>query len=650
MMAHNPSKYEQLTRPAAASRDFEAGESPENSPDTRHSGNAQQQASAGEGTRRPWVCRQHAALAVLLVTALLVCIGASTPVIMLVNGSSYHPRKMAALPETGLGLNSSSEGQVYGQYRTRFHFQPQRNWINDPNGPIFFNGYYHLFYQYNPYSAVWGNMTWGHAVSPDLLQWSYLPIALERDQWYDINGVWSGSATLYQGSPMLVYTGAAEGDAQSQNLAFPADVNDPFLRNWIKSPLNPVAEAPAGINRTDFRDPTTAWQGSDGLWRVMVGAKRDGVDEALVYRTSNFSTWVLNEAPMRTASTRRKMWECPDFFPVSNNSTSGLETSANGLGILHVLKASFDDTRNDYYSVGFYVESNDTWTPLKAELDVETGLMYDYGAYYASKSFYDNKAGRRILVGWVNESDSVQDDLAKGWACVHAIPRTLWLDESDPTHLIELPVDEVAGLRTSHTTVGSTALDGGQVVEISGGGGAQLDIEVSFRLPYISSEALQASQAQLASGQLSPTGCSALGATQAGVVGPFGVVVLGAGDLSELTAVYFEMLPTSNATWKVRLCSDQTRSSLDPSDEKSMYGADVRVLEAESDLTMRILVDNSIVETFAQGGRTVITARAYPTRALGASAHTFLFNNGSVPVTVQEANVWQMEALTFATI
>jgi sucrose-6-phosphate hydrolase SacC (GH32 family) len=93
-------------------------------------------------------------------------------------------------------------------YRTAFHYQPAKNWMNDPNAPMYYKEYYHLFYQYNPHGPVWGNLTWAHAVSKDLVHWLYLEDVLKPDQWYDVMGVWSGSATIDpDGIPFILYTG-----------------------------------------------------------------------------------------------------------------------------------------------------------------------------------------------------------------------------------------------------------------------------------------------------------------------------------------------------------------------------------------------------------------------------------------------------------
>lgn len=131
-------------------------------------------------------------------------------------------------------------------YRTAYHFQPPKNWINDPNGPMYHQRVYHLFYQYNPYAAIWGNMTWGHAISYDLVNWYHLDYALSPSEPYDLGGCYTGSVTMLPGGkPVILYTGAASQvfqDFQSQNLAFPKDPSDPLLRQWDKCPHNPVLQ------------------------------------------------------------------------------------------------------------------------------------------------------------------------------------------------------------------------------------------------------------------------------------------------------------------------------------------------------------------------------------------------------------------------
>ncbi|KAE8703460.1 Detected protein of confused Function [Hibiscus syriacus] len=176
--------------------------------------------------------------------------------------------------------------------RSAYHFQPQMNWMN---GPFYHEGWYHLFYQYNPDSAPRGNITWGRAVSSDLIHWFYLPLATIPDQWYDMNGVWTGSATLLpDGRIVMLYTGSAIESVQVQNLAYPANLSDPLLVHWFKYPGNPVIVPPTGIEFNEFRDPTTAWFGPDGLWRIAVGSRCNSTTGmSLVYQTTNFTDYEL---------------------------------------------------------------------------------------------------------------------------------------------------------------------------------------------------------------------------------------------------------------------------------------------------------------------------------------------------------------------
>lgn len=106
-------------------------------------------------------------------------------------------------------------------------------------GPTYYKGYYHLFYQYNPNAAIPATIEWGHVVSKDLIHWEFLESAIKRDHWYDLNGCWSGSVSfLDNGTPVILYTGNSDVNAQSQNKAVPADPSDPLLRKWVKVGLS----------------------------------------------------------------------------------------------------------------------------------------------------------------------------------------------------------------------------------------------------------------------------------------------------------------------------------------------------------------------------------------------------------------------------
>ncbi|KAJ7565880.1 hypothetical protein O6H91_02G079100 [Diphasiastrum complanatum] len=530
--------------------------------------------------------------------------------------------------------------------RTAFHFQPIKNWMNDPNGPLFYKGYYHLFYQYNPYGAVWGNIVWGHAVSTDLIHWIHLPAALVPDQWYDIKGVWSGSATfLSKVNLVLLYTGWSNASRQVQNVAVATNPSDPLLRSWSKLSENPILVATAGINSSNFRDPTTGWTGSDGLWRVLVGSKIDKNETglALLYKSHDFVKWQLADHSLHSVA-NTGMWECPDFYPVSMNEKKGLDTSVNGPLVKHVLKVSLDDKKRDYYALGTYDTSADIFIPENKKIDVGIGLRYDYGKYYASKTFYDDNKQRRILWGWINESDSIAADKAKGWSSVQGIPRKVWVDESNPHGIKQWPIEEIEKLRHAKHSKKKFWLKKGSILKLKAKRATQLDIEVSFDLPSHNQQELVLND-EMAQNE-AQINCGKVGATKQGTYGPFGLYVLATKDLQERTSVFF-YLRHSNKGWRTLVCSDQSRSTLLPNIDKTIYGSFVPVTKGEDFLSLRVIVDHSIIETFAQGGKVCITSRVYPTRVNDDSAHLYLFNHGNQIVHVQMLAVWEMSNVVF---
>ncbi|KAM7266627.1 hypothetical protein ACFE04_004524 [Oxalis oulophora] len=512
--------------------------------------------------------------------------------------------------------------------RSAYHFQPEKNWMN---GPLYHNGWYHLFYQYNPDSAIWGNITWGHTVSRDLIHWLYLPLALVPSKWYDINGVWTGSATLLpNGQIRMLYTGDTDEFEQVQCLATPANLSDPLLLNWVKSDANPVILPPSGIGHKDFRDPSTAWTGPDGTYRILIGSKHNTTGIAMVFQTTNFTTFDLLPGILHSVP-GTGMWECVDFYPVAVNASVYLDTSAYGPGIKHVLKASIDNLQEDYYAVGTYHPVNHTWTPDYPELDVGIGLRYDYGKYYASKTFYDQNKSRRILWGWTRETDTAADDLEKGWASVQTIPRTVLFDNKTGVGITEWPVEELESLRINSTEFSEIVVEPGKVVHLDIGSADQLDITAEFEIDLLESTSEE-----------DDIECG-VGSDHRSSLGPFGILVLADEKLTELTPIYFRPTNASNSTLNHYFCVDESRSSLATGVYKKVYGTQVPVLEDEK-LSMRVLVDHSVVESFSQGGRRVITARVYPTEAIYGAAKLFLFNNATQVNVKVTLKVWEMES------
>ncbi|MEU1180133.1 GH32 C-terminal domain-containing protein [Streptomyces sp. NPDC005820] len=200
-------------------------------------------------------------------------------------------------------------------YRPQFHYTPQTNWMNDPNGLVYFKGEYHLFYQYNPHGASWGDMSWGHAVSTDLVHWKQLPLALSYD---DEEMVFSGSAVVdrdnttgfgtKENPPMVaIYTSHAPSTGtQAQSLAYSTDRG----RTWTRYAGNPVID----IGSKDFRDPKVQWYAPTRSWLMTVSLSAE--HKVRFYSSKNLKDWTqLSE--FGPAGATGGVWECPDLFPLA---------------------------------------------------------------------------------------------------------------------------------------------------------------------------------------------------------------------------------------------------------------------------------------------------------------------------------------------
>ncbi|MFC6604865.1 glycoside hydrolase family 32 protein [Ectobacillus funiculus] len=204
------------------------------------------------------------------------------------------------------------------KYRPQFHFSPEEKWMNDPNGMVFFNDEYHLFYQYHPFGTTWGPMHWGHAVSKDLIHWEQLPIALYPDEH---GAIFSGSAVVdwnntsgfFDNQPGLVaiYTSAgtypdSDRPRQRQSLAYSKDNG----RTWVTYEGNPVL---SDVNITDYRDPKVFWHDETNKW-VMVLATGQSIT---IYTSPNLRDWEYGSEFENKAGSHGGVWECPDLFKLS---------------------------------------------------------------------------------------------------------------------------------------------------------------------------------------------------------------------------------------------------------------------------------------------------------------------------------------------
>lgn len=207
------------------------------------------------------------------------------------------------------GLGLPAFGQLYQEnYRPQYHFSPEKNWINDPCGMVYLDGEYHLMYQYNPYGNQWGNMSWGHAVSKDMVHWEELPVALLPDQ---LGAIFSGGAVIdhhntagFGDSAMVaIYTSA--GAQQTQSIAYSLNKG----RSWQKYEGNPVLP---NQGTPDFRDPMVFWHAETQKW-IQVLAVLDRIE---FYSSPNLKEWTFESEFGRETGAHGGVWECPDLFPL----------------------------------------------------------------------------------------------------------------------------------------------------------------------------------------------------------------------------------------------------------------------------------------------------------------------------------------------
>ena len=337
--------------------------------------------------------------------------------------------------------------------RPEFHLMPPHNWMNDPNGPIWWKGQYHLFYQLNPQAAVWGDMHWGHAISPDMIHWRHQPIALAPTPGGpDSEGCFSGSAVVFEGKPAFIYTGVQnappdqatirDGSDKLRETQLLAIAEDDKLLHWKKTEKPIIAAPPAGMMVTGFRDPTP-WREGD-TWYVGIGSgEREVGGCVLLYRSGDLRHWEFMHKLVQGKANGKiavnpcdsgEMWECPDFFALDGH---------------HVLLYSTEN--KVFWTTGEYDTRKHLYFPLK------TGVLDHDAAYYAPKSFVAPD-GRRILWGWLRESRPEAQFSAAGWSGAMSLPRVLHVNRDG--YLEMTPAAECEKLRgkTELATVSSAPL------------------------------------------------------------------------------------------------------------------------------------------------------------------------------------------------
>lgn len=445
-------------------------------------------------------------------------------------------------------------------YRPGYHFTPPVHWMNDPNGLVYYAGEYHLFYQHHPHSNVWGPMHWGHAVSRDLVDWQHLPIALVPDE---LGMIYSGSAVVdwentagFGKEALVIFFTYNKNYYETQNLAYSLDRG----RTWTKYDGNPVLTPPP--DTPDFRDPKVIWFGApdSGHWVMSLAAGRS----IRFYTSRNLREWQFS-GDFSGYGSADGVWETPDLFelPVDGGPATRWVLTA---GIGNGGPAGGSATQ---YFVGHFDGTN-----FQSENPPEVTLWADWGAdFYASQSWSDEPNGRRIAIAWLSNWKYAifTPTEAEDWRSAFSVPRELSLRRTDAgIRLAQKPIAELESLRGEHQHWENVTVSPAQNL-LAGLEADQYEIIV----------------------ELEP---------EPGV-GQFGFS-LRVGD-GEQTLVAYDV-----SEQKLLIDRRQSGSVDFHADFAAVHTADLALPEKR--LRLRILVDRSTLEVFAQDGSLCMTETIFP--------------------------------------
>jgi fructan beta-fructosidase len=475
-------------------------------------------------------------------------------------------------------------------YRPQFHFSPHHNWMNDPNGLVYFNNEYHLFYQYNPMGNTWGHMSWGHAVSPDLVHWQPLALAIPEDE---KNMIFSGSCVVDKNNtsgfaekpaqiPLVaIYTAHIIPDKskpddylQNQHIAYSLDDG----RTWKKYAGNPVLD----LNKKDFRDPKVFWYEPGKKWIMLTVLPHEHMVQ--FHGSIDLKTW-SHLSDFGPAGDTNGIWECPDLLQVPLSD----EPEKNKWVLINSQQTTMQ------YFVGEFDGAN-----FNNETPHDTILRPDYGPdYYAGVTYNNLPTGQNpVLLGWANNWTYGQAIPTSPWRSAMALPRGLWLKKTGNTWvLLQRPLIALQSLRGQATEWQNKTVSGiekfpykGQVFELD---------------------------AELVPARNGNCGVRlAAGGGQAFIIGYD----------ARNEKLYIDRSKSGNTSFDNHFTAWQYKA--------------VRVPLQEGRLRLHIYFDKSIVEVFANDGSVVLTAQLFPD--ISHDGIEFFSEKGTTRITA--AKVWPLNS------
>ena len=500
-------------------------------------------------------------------------------------------------------INQHLEAEVTFQelYRPQFHFTPRINWMNDPNGLVYFDGQYHLFHQYNPFGNTWGFMSWGHAVSDDLVHWDHQPVAIPYGKDFE-EAIFSGSAIVDHENtsgfgdgntpPMVaIYTSHYTRDDgttwQAQSLAYSTDGGETFT----KFEGNPVLE----YEDSDFRDPNVIWMDDMDQWLMVVALPTQY--KVQFYASDNLIDWEYL-SDFGPAGAVGGIWECPDLFllPVDNDPE-------NSKWVLHVdlNPGSVAGGSGSQYFIG---EWDGTHFIPEKPAGGDEPLWVDYGTDFYAAITWNNipeEDGRRLWVGWMNNWEYANEIPTHPWRSMQSIPRSIHLETVDGNiQMVQRPVEELKTLRQNHISLQNVAVSSDHhslADEGIAGKAYEMIIDVD-----------------------------------PGDADRFGFKVR-AGD-DEETVIEYDAL-------EQRVIFDRTNSGASYFNEQFARNFDAPVSMVNGSIRFHFFVDWSSVELFINDGATVFSTRIFPEPD---SDEVILFSEGGEAV-ITNLDYWELSSI-----
>ena len=353
-----------------------------------------------------------------------------------------------ALPETvpDIAFADISLENILGDdiYKTQYHGGPYQHWMNEPHGPLYYNGLYHLFYQANPVGTYWRNICWGHLVSEDMVNWRPIKEAITPTRGSVVpDGVWSGcAATDVNGVPVLFFTAgndsfAKDGLISNQNIgaAYPADLSDPELTDWVIADTLAIEQQPGQGRAGEFRDPHVWREGDTWYMLICSGSAETKGGSALLYQTDTLEVtdngvkmdWQYRGPVYEMADqpiTFGTSWELPILLQLQNEAG----TAEKYIFLFSPAPAGIADNKI-YYFLGDFDAESGKFTP--DERFGGTPALLDYGSnvFTGPSAFVDPVSGDVVMFSIMQDQRSAAEEGAAGWAHCVGLARRLWLSD-----------------------------------------------------------------------------------------------------------------------------------------------------------------------------------------------------------------------------